>query len=115
MFELEQCIKDEVKHLKNKYNLKINHIINESSYKIIYNGKVIALIDFIESDDIFEILHFEVFEKSKGYGKLVILELLKCKYLFKLDSLESSIGFWKKMGFEMCNHGDEINCFYDNR
>lgn len=74
--------------------------IDNYTYRITEENEYIGNISFFVENDICIINHLKIFERKKGFGKKAIEQLIEENYrLYKVLSVEESIGFWIKQGF----------------
>lgn len=116
---LIDCSEDEVKELKNQFDLTLNWHIVVCPKKIVVGEETVGLIDFSEGmfgENSLDIDSFEVFEKRSGIGSEIIQKLLKIYpkkdfYLYP-DSQESKV-FWEKNNFKTIGDGTgETEIYY---
>lgn len=86
------------------FNKSIIYTLDDQSYSVIDDDKVIAFIDFSFDDDnhILFITAFETINKGTGMGRKVISCLQNCDDVFKIivNPLPQSMPFWSKMNFK---------------
>ena len=83
----------------------------ESTMTILLGDKPIGLIDLGGIEKGLHIFMLEVFEKGRGYGKIIVQELQNCPEIEKLElnpSDNASYNFWVKMGFVLLNDGETM-------
>jgi hypothetical protein len=93
----------EVKELVNKHSLKL-WWVGAECHKVILNNKEVALIETelmqVGDKELLEILTFEVFEKDKGTGSIIVEDIKKEYDNIHVNphDIDSEL-FWEKHDF----------------
>lgn len=110
--ELKECTEEKIKKYKEIYNLK-EILFNHGYDEVLIDGIPRALISYSEFNvfkewkDVVSIEVFEVFEKGKGYGSIII-DAFK-EYKIHIIPSETAINFWEKHGFKKFTGYEYIN------
>jgi hypothetical protein len=109
------CNDDKVKEFKKSRNLTLSWGIPVKPKIVEINDEVVALIDFsfggVYGDDSIEIDNFEVFEKGKGIGSIIISDFIKMhanSTISLYPENEKCKKFWLKHGFKIEYEGKEV-------
>lgn len=113
--KLLKCTDEEINNFKIEKNLKLSWEMSPNPYKIELGGEIVALISISKGGEYgpnsIEIDNFEVFNKDRGTGSIIIRKILsqtKNQTVSLYPDNKRCINFWLSHGFKMENEGGGV-------